>query len=66
MSSKAPVPDVNAPQSSKNKIFPEEYTMETPSGLVPVATLQSMGRTASALSRTRTKQLNRTATNSSS
>ncbi|EGA78772.1 Tpo2p [Saccharomyces cerevisiae Vin13] len=39
---------------------------ETPSGLVPVATLQSMGRTASALSRTRTKQLNRTATNSSS
>ncbi|CAI4456977.1 AEH_G0021550.mRNA.1.CDS.1 [Saccharomyces cerevisiae] len=64
--SAAPVPDINAPQTAKNNIFPEEYTMETPSGLVPVATLQSMGRTASALSRTRTKQLNRTATNSSS
>ncbi|CAI4490291.1 AFI_G0021150.mRNA.1.CDS.1 [Saccharomyces cerevisiae] len=66
VTSAAPVPDINAPQTAKNNIFPEEYTMETPSGLVPVATLQSMGRTASALSRTRTKQLNRTATNSSS
>ncbi|QID79667.1 spermine transporter [Saccharomyces pastorianus] len=66
VTSAAPVPDINAPQTAKNNIFPEEYTMETPSGLVPVATLQSMGRTASALSHTRTKQLNRTATNSSS
>lgn len=66
VTSAAPVPDINAPQTAKNNIFPEEYTMETPSGLVPVATLQSMGRTASALSRTITKQLNRTATNSSS
>ncbi|CAI4463788.1 BCN_G0022760.mRNA.1.CDS.1 [Saccharomyces cerevisiae] len=66
VTSAAPVPDINAPQTAKNNIFPEEYTMETPSGLVPVATLQSMGRTASALSRTRTKQLNRIATNSSS
>ncbi|EJS43641.1 tpo2p [Saccharomyces arboricola H-6] len=66
VTSAAPVPDINAPQTAKNNIFPEEYTMETPSGLVPVATLQSMGRTATALSRTRTKQLNRTATNSSS
>ena len=66
VTSAAPVPDINAPQTAKNNIFPEEYTMETPSGLVPVATLQSIGRTASALSRTRTKQLNRTATNSSS
>lgn len=66
VTSAAPVPDINAPQTAKNNIFHEEYTMETPSGLVPVATLQSMGRTASALSRTRTKQLNRTATNSSS
>ncbi|CAI6525057.1 AIS_HP2_G0020160.mRNA.1.CDS.1 [Saccharomyces cerevisiae] len=66
VTSAAPVPDINAPKTAKNNIFPEEYTMETPSGLVPVATLQSMGRTASALSRTRTKQLNRSATNSSS
>ncbi|CAI4063602.1 hypothetical protein SUVZ_07G3700 [Saccharomyces uvarum] len=66
VTSAAPVPDINAPQTAKNNIFPEEYTMETPSGLVPVATLQSMGRTASALSRTRTRQLNRTGTNSSS
>ncbi|CAI4038828.1 hypothetical protein SMKI_06G1770 [Saccharomyces mikatae IFO 1815] len=66
VTSNAPVPDINAPQTAKNNIFPEEYTMETPSGLVPVATLQSMGRTATALSRTRTKQMNRTATNSSS
>ena len=54
VSSKAPVPDVNAPQSSKNKIFPEEYTLETPTGLVPVATLHSIGRTSTAISRTRT------------
>ncbi|CAI2026073.1 hypothetical protein SEUBUCD646_0G03930 [Saccharomyces eubayanus] len=66
VTSAAPVPDINAPQTAKNNIFPEEYTMETPSGLVPVATLQSMGRTATALSRTRTRQLNRTGTNSSS
>lgn len=57
VSSKAPVPDVNAPQSSKNKIFPEEYTLEIPTGLVPVATLHSIGRTSTAISRTRTRQI---------
>ena len=57
MSSSVGVPDVNAPQSTKNAIFPEEYTMETPTGLVPVATLHSLGRTSSAISKTRTRQI---------
>lgn len=55
----APLPDVNAPATSGAPIFPEEYTMETPTGLVPVATLHSLGRTATAISRTRTRQLER-------
>ncbi|CDR36937.1 CYFA0S01e05732g1_1 [Cyberlindnera fabianii] len=56
--SEPPIPDVNAPQNVKNAIFPEEYTLETPTGLVPVATLQEMGR-----SQSRTAQLTRTRTN---
>ncbi|CAL9732468.1 polyamine transporter 2 [Monosporozyma unispora] len=60
MTSRAPIPDVNAPQTSrKTSIFPEEYTMETETGLVPVVTLQSMGRTATSISRTRTRQMDR-------
>lgn len=55
----AQIPDVNAPQI-ENPIFPEEYTMETETGLVPVATLQSIGRTPTRLSRTRTAHLTRT------
>ncbi|SMN18085.1 similar to Saccharomyces cerevisiae YGR138C TPO2 Polyamine transport protein specific for spermine [Maudiozyma saulgeensis] len=59
LSSNAAVPDVNAPQTTKNAIFPEEYTLETPTGLVPVATLHSIGRTSSRISRTRTRQIDR-------
>lgn len=67
MTSNAPVPDVNAPQTNnKQAIFPEEYTMETPTGLVPVATLQSIGRTSTAISRTRTRQIGRTSSTSTS
>ncbi|KAM3160439.1 putative Polyamine transporter 3 [Lachancea thermotolerans] len=53
----APLPDVNAPTTGAGgaAIFPEEYTLETATGLVPVATLQSLGRTQSAVSRTRTR-----------
>lgn len=65
VSSEAPIPDINAPQNVKSPIFPEEYTMETPTGLVPVATLHSIGRTTSAVSRTRTRQLDRQESSSS-
>lgn len=40
--------------------------METPTGLVPVATLQSIGRTPTAISRTRTRQMERNSSVSSS
>ncbi|CCE92155.1 spermine transporter TDEL_0D05710 [Torulaspora delbrueckii] len=67
MTATAPVPDVNAPQTTaRPQIFPEEYTMETPTGLVPVATLQSIGRTSTAISRSRTRQMERTSSESSS
>ncbi|EDO15169.1 hypothetical protein Kpol_1017p3 [Vanderwaltozyma polyspora DSM 70294] len=59
MTSEAPIPGVNAPQTSRVQIFPEEYTMETPTGLVPVATLQSLGRSSLAVTRTRTRQMDR-------
>lgn len=60
MTAKAPVPDINHPQTTtKTSIFPEEYTMETETGLVPVTTLQSLGRTATAISRVRTRQMSR-------
>ncbi|SCV04539.1 LAME_0H19240g1_1 [Lachancea meyersii CBS 8951] len=57
----APIPDVNAPTTvgTGKAIFPEEYTMETATGLVPVATLQSLGRTQSgtlAATRSRTRR----------
>lgn len=57
--SEAPVPDVNAPTSVRNPIFPEEYTLETSTGLVPVSTLHSIGRTGTNISRTRTAHLAR-------
>lgn len=41
--SEIPMPDVTAPPV-RNPIFPEEYTLETETGLVPVQTLQSVGR----------------------
>lgn len=60
MTARAPVPDINHPQTTtKTSIFPEEYTMETETGLVPVTTLQSLGRTATAISRVRTRQMSR-------
>jgi multidrug resistance protein len=54
----APIPDVNAPATVKNAIFPEEYTLETPTGLVPVSTLHDIGRTPTNLSRSRTNHIN--------
>lgn len=51
--------DINRPTNVENPIFPEEYTMETRTGLVPVTTLHSIGRTASkkqSLSRPQTKE----------
>lgn len=67
MTSNAPIPDVNAPQTNgRPQIFPEEYTMETPTGLVPVVTLQSIGRNSTAISRTRTRQIERQSSSSSS
>ncbi|CEP62914.1 spermine transporter LALA0_S06e06744g [Lachancea lanzarotensis] len=57
----APIPDINAPTNvgPGKAIFPEEYTMETATGLVPVATLHSLGRTQSgtqAATRIRTRR----------
>lgn len=43
LSSDIPVPDIVNPPV-ENPIFPEEYTLETDTGLVPVQTLQSLGR----------------------
>jgi len=60
--SDVPIPDVNAPQNVRNPIFPEEYTLETSTGLVPVSTLQSLGRTGSQISKTRTAHLTRRST----
>ena len=59
-------PDFNSPQTSNNifPIFPEEYTLETTTGLVPVATLQTLGRTSLAISKTRTRQIGRYAAES--
>ncbi|CAN3360695.1 polyamine transporter 3 [Diutina catenulata] len=51
-----PYPDINAPPVDK-PIFPEEYTLETETGLVPVETLQSMGRVKSRVTRRRSQVL---------
>lgn len=44
LSSDVPQPDINNPPV-ENPIFPEEYRLETETGLVPVQTLRSLGRT---------------------
>lgn len=62
LGSEPEVPDVNAPQTLVNPIFPEEYTLETETGLVPVATLHDIGRTNLRLQKTRTAHLSRKAT----
>ena len=51
-----PVPDINAPPVT-DPIFPEEYTLETETGLVPVQTLQSMGRVKLRVTRRRSQIL---------
>lgn len=63
LTASAAVPGINHPQTSRNTIFPEEYTMETATGLVPVATLQSLGRSSAAITRTRTRQMDRQSQN---
>lgn len=47
LSSSIPIPSVVAPPV-EHPIFPEEYTLETNTGLVKVQTLQSLGRTRTA------------------
>lgn len=49
MGSTAPMPDVTAPPV-RNPVFPEEYTLETETGLVPVQTLASLGRVRTVVS----------------
>lgn len=44
VSSTVPLPDITAPPVH-NPVFPEEYTLETGTGLVPMQTLQLLGRT---------------------
>lgn len=44
VSSTIPLPDITAPPVH-NPVFPEEYTLETETGLVQVQTLQLLGRT---------------------
>lgn len=46
ISSEVPTPEINAPPV-EDPIFPEEYQLETETGLVPVQTLMSLGRTKS-------------------
>lgn len=51
MRKSAPVPDVVAPTYAAPPVFPEEYTMETPSGVVPLTQLETLGRQATNISR---------------
>lgn len=51
LSSDIPVPDLGAPPV-EDPIFPEEYRMETDTGLVKVLTLQSLGRRKTSARRT--------------
>ncbi|KAK6205390.1 multidrug resistance protein 3 [Scheffersomyces amazonensis] len=60
ISSDVPIGDVNAPPVEA-AIFPEEYTLETSTGLVPVQTLQELGRIKSNIAR---KELSRPRTSS--
>lgn len=57
MSSDIPMPAINHPPV-ENPIFPEEYTLETETGLVPVMTLQSIGRVKTVEHTVRTHQDN--------
>lgn len=41
--------EINRPQAVEAPIFPEEYTLETQTGLVPVTTLHELGRTRTQL-----------------
>lgn len=50
ISENIPQPDINNPPT-QNPIFPEEYTLETETGLVPVEGLESIGRVKTRLSR---------------
>lgn len=43
VSSEAPIPSFNSPLIP-NPVFPEQYTLETPSGVVRLETLKSLGR----------------------
>lgn len=54
------IADPLRPTNVANPIFPEEYTLETETGLVPVQTLRDIGR-----SRSLSKQLTRKSTNRS-
>lgn len=58
--------DPNRPTAVENPIFPEEYTMETETGLVPVQTLRDIGRTPTNLSKIRSRRLSKADTESSS
>lgn len=49
-----PQQDFNFPPV-EDPVFPEEYTLETPTGLVPVEKLQSIGRTKLRASQTTAK-----------
>lgn len=43
LTSSIPIPEINHPPV-EDPIFPEEYTLETETGLVPVKTLENIGR----------------------
>ncbi|ODV94842.1 hypothetical protein PACTADRAFT_76447 [Pachysolen tannophilus NRRL Y-2460] len=65
LSENVPVSDPNRPQTVENPIFPEEYTLETETGLVPVQTLREVGRTNTNLSRIRSARLSKKETKES-
>lgn len=64
ISQEIPTPNLVHPPV-QNPIFPEEYTLETDTGLVPLRSLQYVGRTPTNLGRTATNA-GKTATNDSS
>ncbi|KAI0464704.1 spermine transporter [Komagataella kurtzmanii] len=53
VSDELPTLDPNRPIAVENPIFPEEYYLETETGLVPVATLQDLGRNPTAFEKLR-------------
>ncbi|QWU90053.1 hypothetical protein CA3LBN_004411 [Candidozyma haemuli] len=54
LNEEVPQQDFNLPPV-EDPVFPEEYTLETPTGLVPVDRLQSIGRTKSRASQSTAK-----------